>query len=168
MASVAEGSVVCAARRTCVGEAFGVVSYKQFLFRDCIRDDLSSDQMSYLATFQHVGFPGDLRMEDGLARVLSRRPHTPDLLGFVLNEFCIFLMLRRGDIDWNELRSNVSKMTPDDRDAFFVDFVKRRRQQGHGVAWGTIEHWQQFSQDWLAHYYVSGRLCRGVFFSLVW
>ena len=75
-------------------------------------------------------------MVDILARVLARRPYTPDLLGFSVNDFYMLLMIRRGNIDWNMLGSNVSEMTPTDRDALFVDFVSRKCQRQSGTAMG--------------------------------
>ena len=141
-ASVAEARAVCVARPAGVGETFDVevpISYQQFLASDhydYFRHDLTLVQRSYLESFQYIGCPADWRMEDALARVLSRNPHTPDLLSFDVKDLYSLVMLRRGNVDWNILASNVSEMTPDDRDAFFVDFVKRRCQQGGGVALG--------------------------------
>ena len=89
-----------------------------------------------METFRHVGFPGDWQIEDILARVLSQRPYTPDLLGFGLNDFYALAMVRRGEIDWDRFGSSVSSMTPDCRDAFFVDFIRCRFNETGGVASG--------------------------------
>ena len=115
------------------------ITFQQFIesvHYDSFRADLTVEQASFLETFRHDDFPVEWDVEDILARILSRHPCNPDLLGFGVHEFYMLLKCRRGQFPFNMLGSNVSGMTPDDRDAFFVDFVKRTRQQGSVVATG--------------------------------
>ena len=105
------------------------LSFQQFIESDhfdYFRVDLTEDQITYLEAFRHIGFPSEWQLEDVLARVLSRHPHMPDLLGFGVNEFYTLAMIRRGCIDWDHIGNGVSSMSPDCRDVLFVDYIRRR------------------------------------------
>ena len=83
--------------------------------------------MSYLETFVSIGFLGDWHVEDILARVLSQHPYAPDLLGIEIKDFYALAMIRRGDVEWDQVCGrDVSSMTPDGRDALLVHFLRHR------------------------------------------
>ena len=69
-------------------------------------------------------------MNDILARVLSWLPYNPDLLGFSITDLYMLAMIRRGGIGWDRFGNDFPSMTPHDKDAVLVDFVKRKCMSG--------------------------------------
>ena len=143
-APLAEGSVVGRTWRAGQGRSLvdgAPISFQHFLesdHYDAFRVDLTDEQKSYLETFRHIDFPVTWEVEDILARVLSRHPYQPDLLGFDISGLYALAMIRRGDVDWDRLGSGVSSMTPDCRESFFVDFVRRACNRGAEVGPGFV------------------------------
>ena len=110
--------------------ADGLVSYQQFMapdHYDFFRSDLCDEHISYLGTFESIGFLAKWHVEDILARLMSQHFHAPNLLGFEIKDFYALAMIRRGDTDWSQVCGrDVSSMTADDRDALFVHFLRQR------------------------------------------
>ena len=91
-----------------------------------------------METFRHVDFPVEWGVEDISARILSRHPCDPDLLGFGLTDFYALAMIRRGGFGWGRFGSGFSSMTPDGKDEVLVDFIRRNVRSCDAMAPGSI------------------------------
>ena len=140
LASVEEGGLVGSFWREGEGKQLvggAPVTFQQFIesdHYDCFKADLTVEQMSFLETFRHDDFPIEWDLNDILARVLSWRPYNPDLLGFSITDFYMLAMIRSGGIGWDRFGDDFPSMTPHDKDAVLVDFVKRKCVSGSSVA----------------------------------